>query len=168
MAASAHVIIDGNNLLYAMHEHAPLPAMGRETLVRVVSRWAGGHADKVTLVFDGPSPRDGLARQMLSSRIIIKFSAPDTADDVIVSMIRKVRQAGGVRVITSDTAIAHEAKARRCNHTGSVEFVHEMFRHKPPSHPKGVTPQPHESDKPAAPSEVSTDDWLKFFGLDDS
>ena len=35
-----HVIIDGNNLLFAMYEHAPVPNIGRETLVRTVERWA--------------------------------------------------------------------------------------------------------------------------------
>jgi len=37
---AAHILIDGNNLLHAMHQRAPIPQVGRETMVRVIERWA--------------------------------------------------------------------------------------------------------------------------------
>ena len=40
-----HVIIDGNNLLHAMHEHAPIPHVGRETLVKIIERSLEKQAD---------------------------------------------------------------------------------------------------------------------------
>ena len=39
------VVIDGNNLLYAMREHAPIPNVGRETMVRIIERWAKTHEE---------------------------------------------------------------------------------------------------------------------------
>ena len=113
-----HVIIDGNNLLHAMHAHAPLPAIGRETLVKVIERWAGAREDLVTLVFDGPVPRGGLARQMSSGRIAVRFAAPATADDVIVEMIHHASQPTALVVVTGDTAIRHEARLGACRTFG--------------------------------------------------
>ncbi len=123
-----HVIIDGNNLLHAMHEHAPIAAVGRETLVRIVDEWARRGQDKVTIVFDGPPPRRELARQMDSTRVFVRFSAPATADDVIVDIVHRARQPSTIRVVTSDTAIRHEAKYRRCQHTDSASFVQALFK----------------------------------------
>ncbi len=89
-----HVIIDGNNMLYAMHAHAPIPSVGRETMVKVIERWARRGTDEVTLVFDGPEPIGGLSRQMASSRITVRFSAPKSADDIIVALIHRARDPG--------------------------------------------------------------------------
>ncbi len=122
-----HVIIDGNNLLYAMHAQAPMPHVGRETLVKLVERWAGRGDHEVTLVFDGPIPPGGLARQMASDRITVRFSAPVTADDIIVDMIHQAKDPTIIRVVTSDNAIRHEAKRRRSRNTVAADFIEELF-----------------------------------------
>ncbi len=160
---SEHVIIDGNNLLHAMHAHAPLPAVGRETLVKIVERWAGQRGNQVTLAFDGPVPPEGLAKQMTSGRITVRFSAPITADDLIVAMIQRAKDPGAVRVVSSDTAIRCEARYRRCRHTGAVSFVAELFPDKRTSVP---TP-PTRPDKPDRLSPEEAQEWLDLFGCDD-
>lgn len=161
-AVPEHVIIDGNNLLFAMYEHAPVPNIGRETLVRTVERWARtGRAD-VSLIFDGGVPRGGLAEQMRSDRIDVQFSAPATADDVIVAMVHESRDPGAIRVVSSDKAVGAEARRRRCRHTTSVAFVAEMFP------PKSRPPSPEVSstgnDKPEEMGD--TQRWLETFGID--
>lgn len=158
-----HVIIDGNNLLYAMRAHAPLPAIGRETLVRVVERWAKQRDDSVTLVFDGPIPHGGLARQMTSSRITVRFSAPMTGDDVIVAMVHRANDPGAVRVVSGDTAIRREARYRRCGHTDVVKFVAELF----PSERASSPSPPATSEKPDRVSPEDSREWLELFGVDD-
>jgi predicted RNA-binding protein with PIN domain len=158
-----HVIIDGNNLLYAMHAHAPIPHVGRETMVKIIERWARQGDDDVTLVFDGPVPREGLARQMTSPRINVRFSAPDTADDVIVRMIHQVANPDNVRAISSDTAILHEARRKRCRYLDAVAFIQELF-------PPAGRPRPRTQGSAEKPDEVSpeeAEDWLEEFGLDD-
>ncbi len=160
---SEHVIIDGNNLLHAMHACAPLPTVGRETLTRVVERWAGRGTDEVTLIFDGPVPREGLAKQMMSRRITVCFSAPKTADDLIVAMVHRARDPGAVRVVSGDTAIRREARHRRCRHTEAVAFVSELF-------PREDRPKPEPRTRAEKPESISPDDarkWLKRFGYDD-
>ena len=157
------VIIDGNNLLFAMREHAPLPAVGRETLVKVVERWARQGEDTVTLVFDGAVPPGDLARQMSSTRIRVRFSAPATADDIIVGMIHRARDPATVRVVTGDKAIRHEARIRRCRHTDAVTFVHELF----PSPKASSGPKRPPAEKPEQVSPDEAREWLDLFDLDD-
>ena len=159
-----HVIIDGNNLLHAMYAHAPMPTVGRETMVRVIEKWARSRPEKITLVFDGPVPAGGMARQMDSTRIIVKFSAPLTADDIIVKMIHKAKNPATIHVISSDTAILKEARYRKCRWTNAVSFVGKVFDdgkdrptdfHKPPP------------EKPQQVSEEESEEWLRTFGLDE-
>lgn len=158
-----HVIIDGNNLLHAMHAHAPIPSVGRETLVKIIERWARGGADEVTLVFDGPEPPGGLSRQMTSRYMTVRFSAPRSADDIIVSLIQRARDPGVVRAVSSDTAIRYEAQRRRCRCTDSVRFVAELFgKAAPPPATDGAAPE----DKPAAGMPADTQSWIEAFGIE--
>ena len=159
-----HVIIDGNNLLYAMHAHAPIPTVGRETLVKIVERWARGGEDDVTLVFDGPTPRGGLGRQMSSSRITVRFGAPKSADEVIETLVNNAKHPDQVRVVSSDQALRSAARRRRCRETSAVAFVAELF---PSQRPKGDAPNPDKTDKPSDGSN-QTEDWLEWFGLSDN
>ncbi len=158
-----HVIIDGNNLLYAMHEHAPLPHIGRETLVKIIERWAASRNDDVSLVFDGPTPLGGFAGQMMSDLIDVSFSAPLTADDVIVSMVESAQHPDLVRVITSDRAVAHAARYQRCGHTDATSFVLELFPSSSQSKPKEPKAQVNTKQNRA----LDTDQWLKEFGYED-
>ncbi len=158
-----HVIIDGNNLLHTLGEHAPIAAVGRETMVRLIERWGKTSGCEVTLIFDGPAPRGGLSKQLSPQGLTVRFSAPATADDLIVAMIGDVKDATGLRVVTSDKAIRHAAGYRKCRCTDSVSFVGELF---PPERASEATRQPPD-EKPA---EVQPDDaerWKRAFGGDD-
>ena len=161
-----HVVIDGNNLLYAMHEHAPVPAVGRETLVKVIERWARRGDDRVTLVFDGAAPRGGLSKQMSSSRITVRFSVPVTADDVIVDLVQRAEDAPSIRVVTSDTAISHEARLRRSRHTDSVAFVKELFAGPADNGPRFKPASEPAKEKPDEMSPEEVREWLDLFGAD--
>jgi predicted RNA-binding protein with PIN domain len=166
------VIIDGNNLWHAMRVHAPVPPVGRETMVRIVDRWAAQIQVHVMIVFDGPTPRDGLARQMATRRVDVRFSAPQTADDVIERLLKNVRDPAGVRVVTSDTAVRSDATHRRCRHTDSVRFIAELF---PAEAKKGSlrpTQGPYRPPHPSSekPDEVTADEaeeWVRLLGGDD-
>ena len=158
-----HIVIDGNNLLYAMHAHAPVPAIGRETLVKVVEHWARQGVDEVTLVFDGPVPRGGLAKQMTSSRVTVRFSAPATADDIIVSVIEQAKHPEMLRVVSGDTAIRHAAKHQRCRHSDAISFVAELFPSEQKPRPRPPTP----AEKPETVSPEEVNEWLEEFGITD-
>jgi len=166
------IIIDGNNLWHAMRVHAPLPPVGRETLVKLIDQWAGQVGAEVMIVFDGPTPREGLAQQMATRRVNVRFSAPQTADDVIERLLKKVRDPAVVRVITSDNAVRSDATHRRCRHTDSVRFVGELF----PADGKKRTSQPSSTPRPPSKTgsgdskEVpsgDTEEWIRLFGAEE-
>ena len=161
-----HVIIDGNNLLHAMHAHAPVPYVARETMVKLIERWASRGSDDVTLVLDGATPRDGLAQQMTSSRIVVTFSSPQTADDVIARLVRKAPDPGRVRVVSGDTAMRYEARLRRCRHTDAVDFIDELFPRQGRPVPEPDIPE-SSSEKPEALGPEETDEWLEIFEIQD-
>ena len=121
------IVIDGNNLLHAMHAHAPIPLVGRETMVKVIERWAREGEAEVTLIFDGAPPRGGLSKQMSSTRIMVCFSSPASADDTIIKIVHQTKDPASLRVVTNDKAISYEARRRRCRHTSPVDFIAELF-----------------------------------------
>lgn len=155
------MIIDGNNLLYAMYDHAPLPNIGRETLVRVIERWAKTGTWEITLVFDGPEPRGAMAQLMRSSELDVRFSAPHSADDIIVAIVHETKDPGRIRVVSGDKAIRAEAVSHRCRYVSCVDFVAELF----PAKSQGKA-----ADKASPPEkpepDASTDQWLETFGYD--
>jgi len=162
---SERVIIDGNNLLHAMREHAPIAAVGRETMVRLIERWSKASGSRVTLVFDGPAPRGGLCKQLSPDGVMVRFSAPATADDIIVAAIEAEKEPTRLRVVTSDTAIRHVAGYRKCSCTATVSFIGELF----PDSSTREAPQPIVPEKPADVASQEDAEWWKktFGGTDD-
>jgi len=155
-----HVIIDGNNLLHAMREHAPIAAVGRETMVRLIERWSRSSGCSVTLVFDGPAPRGGFGKQLSPDALTVRFSAPATADDLIVAAIAKEKDPTLLRVVTSDTAIRHAASYRRCRCTDAVSFIGELFR----DQGRCEAPQPLTEEKPTGDASEEAEHWKHTFG----
>jgi hypothetical protein len=158
-----HVIIDGNNLLHAMREDAPIAAVGRETMVRLIERWSRGSGSSVTLVFDGPAPRGGFSKQLSPDGLTVRFSAPATADDLIVAAIGDEKDPTRLRVVTSDTAIRHAAGYRKCPCTDAVSFIGELF---PAQDPAAPPPQADDEKPPDVPSE-DIEWWGQAFGGED-
>ena len=155
-----HVIIDGNNLLYAMREHAPIAAVGRETMVRLIERWSRGSGSSVTLIFDGPVPRGNFHKQLSSDSLTVRFSAPATADDLIVAAIADEKNPACLRVVTSDTAIRHAAGYRRCRCTDAVSFIGELFPDQSPS----SAPTPFMDEKPTDVTAEEVEHWKHVVG----
>lgn len=171
------VLIDGNNVWHAMRALGPLAAIGRQQVVVVVDRWARQRGLEATVVFDGPSPGGGLEAQMQTGAVRTRFSDRLTADTILVEMIEHVTDAGRVAVVTSDRAILHAARARRCRTLTSVEFVEQLRRSdRPPRSGRGSggarsgTPSPAPFQSDPASSALSGDeieDWLDHFNVGD-
>jgi hypothetical protein len=155
-----HLIIDGNNLLHAMREHAPIATVGRETMVRLIERWSRGSGSAVTLVFDGPAPRGGFHKQLSPDGLTVRFSAPASADDLIVAAIGDEKDPTRLRVVTSDTAIRHAAGYRKCRCTDAGSFIDELFPDKNSNEP----PQPLSQEKPTDDTPNDAEWWKNTFG----
>lgn len=143
------ILVDGNNLLHAARDRGFFPLVGRETLVRIIAHWAKQSGTIVTIVFDGPAPASGLARQMAIAGVEVRYSAPRTADDDIVEAVARATRPRELGVVTADRAIRAEATRRKCqclDITVFLEQLDEAWRQRPPS-PRPAPPPPSKSPK---------------------
>ena len=162
------VLIDGNNLLHAVRVLGPTRPPGRETLLKIIERWAIEHRSEVTLVFDGARPHGAFGEQMRSDRIEVVFSGSRTADDCIVERLGQLPHPDHVLVVSDDTAIQYEARRRRCRSASTTIFIASLFP--PDSGSVGRAPPAAESvgDKPFNISESERNEWLASFDGENS
>lgn len=152
-------IIDGNNLLHTYAALGPT-AVGRQHLCEIVGRWASRADADVVLVFDGPSPLPGLRQQMQCDGLDIRFSETRTADDVIEALVAEAGSPANLCIITSDHAVAHAARHRRCRWITSQDFVRMLTA--PATARRNPPPTP---EKPDAPGPQEADEWMQRFNI---
>ena len=162
------VVIDGNNLLFAVRAQGPRPAISRETLLRQIERWARRTQSAASVVFDGAKPHGPMALQLDSRDVAVRFSAPKSADEVIIDLIYSASDARNLRIVSDDHAILHESSRRGCVATTSTAFVEELF---PAEQVAGISNEiegfPHtEPEKPESSDPAQTRKWLEAFGFD--
>jgi hypothetical protein len=156
-------LIDGNNLLHAVHPYGPGAPIGREWLCEILGGWARRTASSVAVIFDGAPPPAGLLGQMRATGLEVEFSAPQTADDVIEALIAAAVRPVELHVVTSDHAIQSAARARKCICVDSEVFAETLFA------PAEAAPPPPPAlgpEKPDAPSPGESDQWLRQFDYD--
>lgn len=159
----SELLIDGNNLLYAVRALGPPGGVGRAGLLRAVERWAEGRSESVTLVFDGSAPRGGQARTLRSERVTVEFSQAVTADDVLIDLMEEARSPRAIRVVTDDGMIRKNAQLHGCQEMSTSAFVEELFPGKEAPAPAPPTPTPPEKPDEVSPQERRA--WLEEFGF---
>lgn len=131
----------------------------------------------MTLVFDGAPPTRGLKRQLAPQGLDVRFSAPRTADDVIVDWIHAAPNPDRVLVVTDDKAILYEARRKGCTTTPCADFVGRLFdRSSSPTphspslkpHPSSPTPDAPSPEKPTHQSPEDAAYWRKVFDIPDA
>jgi len=136
----------------------------RAALLRALEPWAAKIDHDITLVFDGPPPLEGFRKPVSSDRINVLFSAPHTADDIIVRLIHDAKHPERLRIVSSDKAIAYEARRRRSRDVACAEFMDELAP-QPGIEAECTPPLP---EKPQSGlSKEETDGWMSTFGLDE-
>jgi predicted RNA-binding protein with PIN domain len=117
------VLIDGNNLLFAGRDADPERPVGRAKLCEMLGAWSRRIGEAVTVVFDGPAPSGGLAKQIGDPDIQVRFSgAGIRADDVLAEILAKDSAARRVVVVSSDREVAASARRRRARPMRSSDF----------------------------------------------
>jgi len=92
--------------------------------------------------------------------LTVLFSAPATADDLIVAAINDEKIPTRLRVVTSDTAIRHAAGYRKCRCTDAASFIEELFPDQ--HHYKPLRPLTQEKPKNDSPKDA--EHWKQAFG----
>ncbi len=140
------VIIDGNNLLHSL----PRQQRSRGDVRRQALDTVRGEGIKLTVVFDGPPPRESPAVEHLGT-VTVRYSGSETADAVIIRMVPAGRQGTNFVVITDDRGLQTAVKERGA----TVRTLREWKSRKPKRRPQ-KTHQPKLSSR-------EVDDWQQFF-----
>lgn len=156
------VLVDGNNLTYALRDVGPEGA-GRSMLCRLLGEFAARTGLAVAVVFDGAAPAGNLARQIADARIAVHYSGHRSADEVLAELIAAHSAPRSLTVISTDHDVQRHARHRRCHVVASAAFAARLVA---PAPPKCEPVEPPE--KRAGLDEGETQQWLKEFGLTDS
>jgi hypothetical protein len=157
------LLIDGNNLLYALAEVGP--EVERTGLVELLAELAEA-GEQVTVVFDGPPPPPQQAGQLARRPVEALFSGQGTADEIIVERIDADSAPRRLTVVSTDREIRKAARRRRCRIARSEDFARQLLaelrrlRTQPP--PPVEPAEKHQGlDKPE-----QRDHWLRAFDLE--
>ncbi len=156
------VLVDGNNLLFAARDADPERPPSRSTLCLRLGQWARRTGEKVSVIFDGPAPTAGLARQIGDSDVAVDYSgAGSSADDVLTRRIEADSAARLLVVVSSDREILRVARRRRARVVRSDEFWAVLQRDL--ARPRRRPLEPDEKRQGLRPAD--TERWLRELGL---
>ncbi|MEI7837403.1 MAG: NYN domain-containing protein, partial [Planctomycetota bacterium] len=100
-------LIDGNNLLFALAQAGVYVERGG--LVELLEGLAARENQHVTVVFDGPERGDSPRDERVDVRVKIFYAAPQSADEVIESLITADTASRRLTVVSSDHEILNAA-----------------------------------------------------------
>jgi predicted RNA-binding protein with PIN domain len=116
------LIVDANNVIGSRPDGwwRDRPGAARR-LVERIGAWAQDAGEDVLVVFDGPPAGDVPS----AHRVDVRFAARggrDAADDVIAALVASAPATGGLRVVTSDAALAARVRRHGADVIGSRGF----------------------------------------------
>jgi len=158
------VLIDGNNLLFAVRNATPQRPASRPTLCLHLGQWARRTRQKVTVVFDGPKPSRQRAQQIGAPGIAVSFSGSGvSADDIIIALINSDSAPRRLVVVSSDRQVMRAARRRRAQAIGAAEFWSRLERDLARPRPRRL--EPPEKRRGLRADEA--DRWMRELGMDE-
>ena len=154
-------LIDGHNLIARLPDVDLADPDDEAKLVFKLRGFAARTGCKVTVVFDGGLP-GGVSKSLSTSRVTAKFAAADhmSADQVLVKMIRKVKNPGGYCLVSSDREIIDAARSLGMDCLTTSEFVRLLT---PTS--KGAESVEKDDNPQLSAEELA--EWLAIFSDDE-
>jgi len=155
-------IVDGNNLLWALHERFE----GREItteidLCRALSRYFTLMAEDGQVVFDGGGPaRRGDFESVTNVEIIFAGFHKDS-DSIIEEKIKANTAPRRLTVVSSDRRLRKAATARKATAIKSEDFWEDVQKELRRRKPRKKEPQ----GKQEGLTEGETEQWMDLFGL---
>jgi predicted RNA-binding protein with PIN domain len=163
-----HYIIDGHNLIGKMPDLSLKDPNDEVKLTLRLKSWvAESKKRQVTLFFDGGTM--GSYTNRLSGRRLKVIFAPSgrTADSLIISHMRQLKNPRAYTLITSDREIIRAAQSLRIRSLLSEEFIQRMgfvFKEAPDKEKPVKKEAPPEKPENPALSEAEMQEWLDLFG----
>ena len=166
---------DGNNLIGLSAAAARADRPSREAFLSALSGWSGAGGGRFLVWFDGDDPAD----MRPPPGVIVRYSAPESADAVICRRLREIERPGEVVIVTND----HELTSC-CRNIGAKVLDWNGFSLKmrarsaaPPRTARAASENSrlkrsgrvHQMHKASggASATVDVEDWLRFFGIDE-
>jgi predicted RNA-binding protein with PIN domain len=143
---------DGNNLIGQSTEVARKDRNTRKAFLSTLSAYQKSGGGRFLVYFDGDDPVDSSPPPGIS----VRYSAPESADIVILHRLREIQRASEVIVVTNDNELA-----MRCRHAGANSMPWHQFTSKMQSRPTSASPIRHSPQE-----QVDVEDWMRYFGID--
>lgn len=156
------LIIDGHNLLWSIQKPGEdSESISDVQLCQIVGRYLKRIGEKGEIIFDGTGPHDKSGFDDISNLEVFFAGLATDADTVIEGKIKANTAPKRLMVVSSDRRVKDAARARKATAIKSEVFWNNLQ--------KQLT-RKKTAKEPAAKrhglSESETDQWLKFFGLD--
>jgi predicted RNA-binding protein with PIN domain len=143
---------DGNNLIGQSAEAAKTDTQTRRAFLSALSTYHKSGGGRFLVYFDGDDPCPSAAPPGVS----VRYSAPESADALILRCLRERRLPAEVIIVTNDRELM-----ARCRNGGAAVLDWRQFMAKMQSRPM---PQPRDSGD--SRERVDVADWMRYFGLD--
>jgi len=155
------IIIDGYNLLWSIQrESESFGPVGDVQLCRIVDRYLELSNEKGEIIFDGTGPPDKSGFDNLKKLEVVFAGRSSDADTMIEDKIAESTAPRRLTVVSSDRRVRKAARGRKVMVEKCEVFwgnVQKQLSRKKIQEPAG---------KRDGLSESETEQWLKFFGLE--
>jgi len=160
------LLVDGYNLLRTVQKDEQFEDLRESGLCRILSDYLAEIRDRGNVVFDGIGPPDEDEMEQLGGfgNLEVYFSGQySDADTVIEQKIQDNTAPRSLVVVSTDRALRAAASRRKAASVRSDVFWQQLLvrlenRRKPASEPG--------SKRGQGISEMETDQWLDYFGID--
>ncbi len=141
---------DGNNLIGQSARSSSADRETRRAFLSSLAEYARLKRSRFVVYFDGDDPD----RQVPPKGLFVRFSAPHSTDDAIVSRLREISAPSEIIVVTNDHGLR-----QRCRESGAkaidwAEFLRTM----------SIASSRRPSRQPKEEA-VDVEDWAEYFGL---
>jgi len=157
------IIIDGHNLLHSIQKiHEEFNSITDVQLCRIVGKFLKLTGDKGEIIFDGTGPPDKTGFDNIANLDVFFAGLSADADTVIEDKIKANTAPKRLTVVSSDRKLRDAARRRKAAAIKSQVFwdnlQKQLSRKRRPQEPQA---------KRTGLSEGETEQWLKFFGLEE-
>lgn len=143
---------DGNNLIGQSTEVSRKDRNTRKAFLSTLSAYQKSGGGRFLVYFDGDDPADSSPPPGIS----VRYSAPESADIVMLRRLREIQRPSEVIVITNDNELA-----MRCRHAGANALLWHQYISKMQSRPATAAPIRNSPQE-----QVDVEDWMRYFGID--
>ena len=156
------VIIDGHNLLHSIQKtFEDFDSLTAVRLCQIISGYLKQVRENGEIVFDGTGPKDKSGFDNISNLEVFFAGQGSDADTVIEDKIKASTAPKRLTVVSSDRRLQKAARARKATVVKSQVFWSNLCKQ---LSRKRTIKEP--ASKRHGISEGETEQWLKFFGIE--